>query len=100
MRAPLPDTEHERVQGSHKIARGYLPKATYSSHYIRLPEAALLLQKFLKREARQMSTEIELLTLEASPFKEPPQDVDKQTQELWNTLKKAQEASTGSAASE
>lgn len=87
------------MQGTHKISRGYLPKATYSNHYIRHPEAALSLKHHLRREARQVDVEIEYLTLAASPFKEPPQDMDQQATVLRNVLKKVQEASSGSAAS-
>lgn len=88
------------MQGMHKISRGYLPKATYSNHYIRLPQAALLLKDFLRREAKQMDAEIEQLTSEASPFKEPAQHADKQAEELRKIMQKAQEASNASATAE
>ena len=79
----------------HKISRGYLPNATYSNHYIRLPQAALLLNRFLKQEAKEMSLEIEYLTAEASPFKQPPQSVDEQADELRKVLRDVEAASDG-----
>jgi uncharacterized protein len=83
------------MQGMHKISRGYLPNATYSSHFIRLPQAAMLLQRFLKQEAQQMEAEIEYLTAESTPFKAAPRE-NKDAVELRSFLQKAQDASAGS----
>jgi hypothetical protein len=58
------------MQGMHKISRGYLPTATYSNHYVRNPQAALLLRRYLKGEAAQTDAEIEYLSDQASPFKD------------------------------
>jgi predicted N-acyltransferase len=38
------------AQGEHKIARGYLPQTTYSSHYIADPGLRHAIADYLKRE--------------------------------------------------
>ena len=58
------------MQGEHKISRGYLPTATYSSHYLRNAAAGLHIRRFLRSEAAQMDSTIEYLTEAASPFKD------------------------------
>lgn len=57
------------AQGEHKIQRGYLPTATYSSHYFTNKEFQKAVDKFLHHEKRQMLQTIEILG-EASPFKQ------------------------------
>ncbi|MDQ2764724.1 MAG: GNAT family N-acetyltransferase, partial [Pseudomonadota bacterium] len=57
------------AQGPHKIARGYLPSAVYSAHYIadralRSPVAA-----FLEAERRAVQGEMDWLAEEYSPFR-------------------------------
>lgn len=56
------------AQGEHKIQRGYLPTATYSSHYFTNQEFQNAVARFLHHETRQMMHTIEILG-EASPFK-------------------------------
>jgi predicted N-acyltransferase len=63
------------AQGEHKLQRGYLPALTRSAHLIRAadaPGAALkvAVARFLRDEARQVSSAWERLSLQASPFKE------------------------------
>jgi predicted N-acyltransferase len=38
------------AQGEHKMARGFLPKTTYSAHYINHPAFAEAIERFLERE--------------------------------------------------
>lgn len=56
------------AQGGHKVARGYLPEATYSAHWI--PDAGFrrAVADFLERERRFVSEEIDYVE-ERSPFK-------------------------------
>jgi hypothetical protein len=53
------------AQGAHKLARGYLPAETYSSHYIADPGLRSAIADYLKRERRAVAREIALLTEEA-----------------------------------
>ncbi|BBN04168.1 uncharacterized protein MPTK1_3g02300 [Marchantia polymorpha subsp. ruderalis] len=57
------------AQGEHKIQRGYIPKATYSCHYIADPDFRRAIESFLNQETLQMRLALELLE-ETSPFKE------------------------------
>jgi Peptidogalycan biosysnthesis/recognition len=57
------------LQGEHKIARGYLPQLTFSSHFLRNPAASALIQRFLLREAREVEHTAEALTTVVSPYK-------------------------------
>ena len=57
------------AQGEHKIARGFLPQKTWSSHWIAHPQFSKAIQDFLQREALAMEDYgAELMT--SSPFKE------------------------------
>jgi len=56
------------AQGEHKIQRGYLPRPTYSAHYIRHGGLRRAVSEFLERERPAMMAEMEAL-LELSPFK-------------------------------
>ena len=38
------------AQGEHKLARGYLPKTTYSAHFIANPALRRAIAEFLARE--------------------------------------------------
>ncbi|MFC3069756.1 GNAT family N-acetyltransferase [Phenylobacterium soli] len=58
------------AQGQHKIARGYLPKAVYSAHYIADPALRGPVNAFLERERAGVEEEIEWLTEEYSPFRQ------------------------------
>jgi uncharacterized protein len=57
------------AQGQHKIARGYLPTAVYSAHYISDPMLANAVARFLEEERRHVQGEMDWLAEEYSPFK-------------------------------
>ena len=56
------------AQGEHKLARGYLPVATHSLHWIRDPAFRDAIARYLKAETRAVDEEIEVLTA-YGPFK-------------------------------
>jgi predicted N-acyltransferase len=56
------------AQGEHKLARGYAPVATYSSHWIAHPGLREAIARYLAHETPAMAEEIELLA-EHTPFK-------------------------------
>ncbi|MBX2855086.1 MAG: GNAT family N-acetyltransferase [Rhodobacteraceae bacterium] len=56
------------AQGAHKLARGYLPAATYSVHWIANPQFRHAVETYLDHERAAVADEIELLS-EHSPFK-------------------------------
>jgi predicted N-acyltransferase len=56
------------AQGEHKMARGYLPQTTYSSHYVVDPGLRRAVQDFLGRERRYVAEAVRELT-EAGPFR-------------------------------
>ena len=49
------------AQGSHKIARGYLPKATYSAHWIRDPRLRQAVEHYLQDERRYVEEDIAIV---------------------------------------
>ena len=57
------------AQGQHKIARGYLPTAVYSTHYISDPGLSRAVARFLEEERRQVQGEMDWLAEEYSPFR-------------------------------
>lgn len=57
------------AQGEHKIARGFLPTPTYSTHWIANPVFKEAISEFLNHETRGMEHYIEQLR-EHSPFKQ------------------------------
>jgi hypothetical protein len=57
------------AQGQHKIARGYLPTAVYSAHYIADPGLRHAVARFLDEERRAVQGEMDWLAEEYSPFK-------------------------------
>ena len=57
------------AQGQHKIARGYLPTAVYSAHYIADPRLANAVARFLEEERRDVQGQMDWLAEEYSPFK-------------------------------
>jgi predicted N-acyltransferase len=57
------------AQGQHKIARGYLPRAVYSAHYIADPGLRGPVARFLDEERRAVQGEMDWLAEEYSPFK-------------------------------
>ena len=56
------------AQGSHKLARGYLPVETYSAHYIADPAFRRAVADYLKRERIAVAQEIALLA-EETPYR-------------------------------
>ena len=50
------------AQGEHKIARGYLPHAVHSLHWIADPGFRAAVEQFLEAERRAVDEEIEVLT--------------------------------------
>jgi predicted N-acyltransferase len=57
------------AQGEHKIQRGYLPKPTYSAHWIAHPGLRRAIGDFLDRERPAMEREMAALA-EYSPFRQ------------------------------
>jgi uncharacterized protein len=56
------------AQGEHKLARGYLPRETYSAHWIADPGLRRAVADYLKRERAAVAHEIALLA-EDSPYR-------------------------------
>ena len=56
------------AQGGHKVARGYLPEATYSAHWISDQGFRDAVQRFLEDERRYVAEDIDY-TEQRSPFK-------------------------------
>jgi len=56
------------AQGPHKLARGYMPKTTYSAHYIADPSLRRAISQFLTRERSYVDMENEALARHA-PFR-------------------------------
>ncbi|MFV0334614.1 MAG: GNAT family N-acetyltransferase [Tropicimonas sp.] len=63
------------AQGEHKLARGYLPVATHSLHWVADPGFARAIREFLNAEARAVDEEIEILT-SYGPFRQRGEDHD------------------------
>ncbi|MCX7890545.1 MAG: GNAT family N-acetyltransferase [Rhodobacteraceae bacterium] len=59
------------AQGEHKLARGYLPAATHSLHYIADPGFRAAVARYLEAERRATGEEIEVLTA-FGPFRRGP----------------------------
>jgi uncharacterized protein len=57
------------AQGQHKIARGYLPTAVYSAHYISHPGLRRAVAQYLDEERREVQAQIDWLAEEYSPFR-------------------------------
>lgn len=57
------------AQGQHKIARGYLPTAVYSAHYIADPRLSHAVARFLDEERREVQGQMDWLAEEYSPFR-------------------------------
>jgi predicted N-acyltransferase len=58
------------AQGQHKIARGYLPTAVYSAHYIADPALRAPVARFLEQERAAVQGEMDWLAEEYSPFRQ------------------------------
>jgi predicted N-acyltransferase len=56
------------AQGEHKLARGFLPAPTWSAHWLRHPQFADAVEKFLARESKGVERYIDEL-VEHSPFR-------------------------------
>jgi predicted N-acyltransferase len=56
------------AQGAHKLARGYLPQATYSAHYIADPSFRRAIEAYLVEERREVAFTGEVLA-ERAPFR-------------------------------
>ena len=69
IRLGLPRVE-AGAQGQHKIARGYLPTAVYSAHYIVDPALREPIRRYLDQERAAIQGEMNWLTEEYSPFKQ------------------------------
>lgn len=57
------------AQGPHKILRGYMPVATYSSHYIRDPMFRDAIKNFLEQEKKLITSEIKNIESSFTPFR-------------------------------
>ena len=68
IRLGLPRVE-AGAQGQHKIARGYLPSAVYSAHWIADPALREPVARYLEREREAVSEDMVMLTEEYSPFR-------------------------------
>jgi predicted N-acyltransferase len=49
------------AQGEHKLARGYMPKTTYSAHYIADPALRRAIADYLKRERAYVAADVQEL---------------------------------------
>ena len=56
------------AQGEHKLARGYLPVPTYSSHWIADPGFRRAIARYLDEEGAHIAEQREMLS-ELTPFK-------------------------------
>lgn len=56
------------AQGEHKLARGFMPNPTWSAHWLRHPEFANAVEKFLARESKGIELYVDELA-ERSPFR-------------------------------
>lgn len=68
IRLGLPRVE-AGAQGQHKIARGYLPTAVYSAHWIADPALRRPVAQYLEQERAAVANEMDWLTAEYSPFR-------------------------------
>jgi predicted N-acyltransferase len=57
------------AQGQHKIQRGYLPKPTYSAHWLSHPGLSRAIDDFLQRERPAVLAGMEELEAEYSPYR-------------------------------
>ena len=60
------------AQGDHKLARGYLPTLTYSSHYLRHPSFKRAVSTFLRDEREKTYIALATIASEKNPFKADP----------------------------
>ena len=57
------------AQGAHKIKRGYLPKITYSAHYVFNDKLKLAIKNFLEEERKVVLNDVHYINDNYSPFK-------------------------------
>ena len=57
------------AQGGHKIARGYLPRPTYSAHWIRDPRLREAVERYLGEERHFVRRDMEFAQAHHSPFR-------------------------------
>ena len=62
------------VQGEHKISRGLMPVATYSSHWLAHPQFASAIADYLELESRGVRQYMQQLEA-SSPFKAPREEI-------------------------
>ena len=65
------------AQGAHKLARGYLPAACHSLHWVNDTRFAEAIARYLQAEAAAVDEEIEVLT-SYGPFRKADAAVDMQ----------------------
>ncbi len=63
------------AQGEHKLARGYLPVATYSGHWIADPGFRKAVARYLEEERRHVAEQREMLA-EFGPFRKVVEETD------------------------
>jgi uncharacterized protein len=63
------------AQGEHKLARGYLPKTTYSAHFIANPALRRAIAEYLSRERAYVQAAAEELAA-AAPFRKDLVELD------------------------
>jgi predicted N-acyltransferase len=68
IRLGLPRVE-AGAQGQHKIARGYLPSAVYSAHWIADPMLREPVARYLEQERAAVESDMAMLSEEYSPFR-------------------------------
>ena len=56
------------AQGHHKIQRGYIATATYSSHYIQNDSFDKAVRGFVEMEANEINKQIEIINQQGSPY--------------------------------
>ena len=61
------------AQGRHKIQRGYMPKPTYSAHWIEHPGLHSAVSRFLAEERASVQAEMDALAVD-SPFRKGGED--------------------------
>ena len=74
IRHKLPRVE-AGAQGEHKLARGYLPAATYSAHWIADPALRRAVARYLDEERRAVEEQREMLA-EYGPYRKVVEEQD------------------------
>jgi predicted N-acyltransferase len=69
------------AQGEHKLARGYVPRPTYSAHWIADPRFRAAVADYLQNERAQSAREMESLS-EHAPFRKDRPQGDEQDAEI------------------